>query len=365
MSPESTSKSTGETEPSSTGTPLPVPEETESNDASGRSGLWRMVRWYALGFLVIVVATGTIGYFAGIRQREVARKDAITQVAKEQFDLSVQDLDAGRYEIARQRLEYVIQIDPSYPGAPDRLAQALLALNQPTSQPTPQVTPTPNLAPVQDLFEQAKASIQNGDWSTAIDTLVLMKSKDAGYKAVERDDLMYLALRNRGIDLISNQGQLEQGIFDLSRAEQFGPLDRDADNWRSWAQLYLQANSYMGLDWAKAAAAFAQVYLVAPYLKNDAYIKYAISAQNYGDQLINADDPCAAENMYSESLAAWDNATLYPTATKAHRACKTATAERPKPKPPTDTPTPGDGGGSPTDTPEPSATPTTDGGGGG
>ncbi len=113
----------------------------------------------------------------------------------------------------------------------------------------------------------------------------------------------------------------------------------------------------MGLNWAKAAAAFAQVYLVAPYLKNDAYIKYGISAQNYGDQLINADDPCGAETMYSESLAAWDNATLYPTATKAHRACKTATAERPKPKPPTDTPTP-DGGGSPTDTPEPSATPT-------
>ncbi len=336
---------------------MPVSEDIGPEGERGRSGLWRMARWYALGFVLIVVVTGTIGYFAGIRQREAARQEAVIQVAKEQFDLGVQDLDAGRYEIARQRLEYVIKIYPSYPGAPDRLAQALLALNQPTSQPTSQLTPTPNLAPVQDLFEQAKASIQNGDWSTAIDTLVLMKSKDAGYKAVERDGLMYLALRNRGIDLISNQGQLEQGIYDLSRAEQFGPLDRDADNWRSWAQLYLQANSYMGLNWAQAAAAFAQVYLVAPYLNNDAYIKYAISAQSYGDQLIDADDPCAADAMYAEALAAWDNATLYPTATKAHRACKTATAQRPKPKPPTDTPTPG-GGDSPTDTPEPSATPT-------
>jgi tetratricopeptide (TPR) repeat protein len=320
-----------------------------------------MVRWYALGFLVVLLVTGTVGYYTGVRQRDSSHQAAIAQVAKEQFDLSLQDLEAGRYEIARQRLEYVIQIDPSYPEAPDRLAQALLALNQPTSQPTSQASPTPNLSPVQDLFDQAKAAIQNGDWSTAIDTLVLMKSKDAGYKAVERDDLMYLALRNRGIDLISNQGQLEQGIFDLSRAEQFGPLDRDADNWRSWAQLYLQANSYMGLNWAKAAAAFAQVYLVAPYLKNDAYIKYAISAQSYGDQLIDANDPCGADTMYSESLAAWDNATLYPTATKAHEACKTATAKPPKPKPPEDTPTPG-GESQPTDTPEPSATPTTSGG---
>ena len=356
MSPESPSQSTGQTQPSNAGAPLPVAEDVGPEGAGSRSQLWRVVRWYVVGFLLIVIVTGTIGYFAGLRQREAARLEAITQVAKEQFDLSLQDLDAGRYEIAKQRLEYVIQIDPSYPGAPDRLAQALLALNQPTSQPVSQATPTPNLSPVEDLLTQAKASIQNGDWTTAIDTLVLMKSKDAGYMAVQRDDLMYLALRNRGIDLISNQGELEQGIFDLSRAEQFGPLDRDADNWRSWAQLYLQANSYMGLNWAKAAAAFGQVYLVAPYLKNDAYIKYGISAQSYGDQLIDADDPCGAETMYSESLAAWDNATLYPTATKAHQACKTATAERPKPKPPTDTPTPG--GEAPTDTPEPSATPT-------
>ncbi len=223
MSPESTSQSTGETQPSDSGSPLPVSEQANPDGANDRAGLWRLVRWYVLGFLVIVVATGTIGYFAGVRQREASRQEAITQVAKEQFDLSLQDLDAGRYEIARQRLAYVIQIDPSYPGAPDRLAQALLALNQPTSQPTSQVTPTPNLSPVQDLLDQAKASIQNGDWSTAIDTLVLMKSKDVGYQAVARDDLMYLALRNRGIDLISNQGELEQGIFDLSRGRAVRP----------------------------------------------------------------------------------------------------------------------------------------------
>jgi tetratricopeptide (TPR) repeat protein len=356
MPPEVDSQHKDETRPAPSAPPLPTSEKAGPGSTGGRGRLWGVIRWYILGFLVIVIATGAVGYLIGVRQREAARQEAITQVAKEQFDLSLEDLDAGRFEIARQRLEYVIQIDPSYPDAPDRLAQALLALNRPTSQPTAAASPTPNLSPVEDLYDQARASIQNGDWSTAIDTLVLMKSKDAGYKAVERDGLMYLALRNRGIDLISNQGELEQGIYDLSRAEQFGPLDRDAANWRSWAQLYLQANSYMGLNWAKAAAAFAQVYLVAPYLKNDAYIKYAISAQNYGDQLMNADDPCAAEDMYDESLAAWDNATLYPTATKAHHACKTATAQRPKPKPPTDTPTP-EGGGAPTDTPEPSATP--------
>lgn len=320
-----------------------------STDLDGGPRLWRLIRWLLLGFVVIVAIAGMVGYWIGIQQREQARAVSVHQVAQEQFDLSLQDLDAGRYAIAQQRLEYVIQIDPSFPGAPDRLAQALLALNQPTTQPTAAASPTPNLSPVQDLYQQAKAAFLNSDWTVAIDTLVLMKSKDATYNAVARDDLMYLALRSRGVDLISNQGQLEQGIYDLSRAEQFGPLDRDADNWRSWAELYLQANSYMGVNWAQAVSYFAQVYLVAPYLRNDAYIKYAISAQSYGDQLVVAGDPCGAETMYEQSLLAWDNATVYPTATEAHQACKTATA-RPRHAKPTETPTP-EGGSEPTETP--------------
>lgn len=71
-------------------------------------------------------------------------------------------------------------------------------------------------------------------------------------------------------------------------------------------------------------------------------------------------DPCAAQEQYQQSLEAWENPELLPTATKAAKACLTATAPAPLPLPtegtPDETPTI-DGTETPTQTPpEPTAT---------
>ena len=99
---------------------------------------------------------------------------------------------------------------------------------------------------------------------------------------------------------------------------------------------------------------WSQVYAVAPYLKNDAYIKYALSSQAYGDLLVSAGDPCEAKVYFEQSLLAWENGTLVPTATEAYGQCEevgeveeTPTEETPAPQGglPTETPTPDGGGG--------------------
>jgi tetratricopeptide (TPR) repeat protein len=326
------------------------------NDGSPRRGLWRLLRWFVLAFFLVVIGASLAGYSSGVAQRAQAQEQAARDQAQQQFELGIQDLEEGLYELAKQRFEYVISIDPSYPGVAEKLAEALLVLNQPTPAPTRFASPTPNLAPVEEMFTQAESAQAAEDWSLAIDTLLALRAKDAGYRSIDVDGMMYQALRNRGVNRIANEGMLEEGMYDLALAQNFGPLDRDASNWRSWAELYLKANSYMGVNWPQAVSYFAQVYVVAPYLRNDAYIKYAISAQNYAGLLLDSGDPCAAEELYDESLLAWDNATLYPTATEARNDCRTATTE-PKPPPPTDTPTPGG------ETPTPTSTP--DGGGGG
>lgn len=321
--------------------------------------LWTRLRWYLLFFIVAVLLSSAAGYFSGINQRDQISQQQRREQAQQQFEQGVQDLEAGQYELAQQRFEYVLDIDPSYPGLAERMAEVMLALNQPTARPTTAATATPNLAPVEEMYDQAVAAMQAEDWTLAINTLLELRDKDAGFRAVEVDGLMYQALRNRGVDRIANQAMLEEGMYDLARAQNFGPLDRDAANWRSWAELYLKANSYMGVNWAQAVSYFAQVYLVAPYLRNDAYIKYAVSAQNYANLLADSGDPCAAEDLYDESLLAWDNATLYPTATEIRNDCRTATAPAPRPRPPEDTATPG--GEAPTPTP----TNTSEGGNGG
>ena len=40
-----------------------------------------------------------------------------------QYELAIQDIDAGRYEIAKQRLEYIISQETDYPGAENKLIE--------------------------------------------------------------------------------------------------------------------------------------------------------------------------------------------------------------------------------------------------
>jgi tetratricopeptide (TPR) repeat protein len=328
-------------------------EQTQPTVPGRRRTLWSIARWLLLALVLALVIAAAGGYFAGESKRLGDEAATRARVADEQFQLGLDDLSNGRYEIARQRFEYVIRLDPSYPNAPDRLAQALVALNKPLTTFAAPATPTPNLAPVQDLFTQAVAADQNNDWDVVIDTLLALRAKDATYKAVEVDGMMYSALRNRGLKRIKSEGMLEEGLYDLSLAERFAPLDNEAEEYRGWARLYLLANSFFGVNWAEATYYFGQVYITAPYITNDVYLKYAIASHRHGDEYIVANDPCGAEELYAQSLQAWEDPDLVPTATKAHDRCEEANAPPPQP---TETSTPGEGEPpppSPTDTPTP------------
>jgi len=335
----------------------PVPTQPDTSEEQVSPSLWKTIRWFILGFIVIVLIAAAIGYTAGLKKKENSQSQAVEQVSHEQFALALDDLNAGRYALAKQRLEYIISLNPMYPNIAETLAQALVHLNGPTSTPmsVADVTVTPNLAPVEELFTQIQAAIAAQDWDLVIDTTLVLRSKNPDFEAIAVDGYMFEALRNRGIKRISVDGLLEEGIYDLSLAEQFGPLDNEATNWRDWAELYILANSFYGVDWGNSAYFFSQLYGIAPYLKNDTYMKYAIAASEYGVELVAASDPCLAVEFFNQSLTAYDNQELYPTATKARVACRTATARPPAPaatSTPEATQDPGGGEGSEEPTPE-------------
>jgi hypothetical protein len=321
--------------------PVSLPDETAeptqpTPSATSRSP-WQILRWFVLLAVTAVLLAALVGYSTGRSERRSDLEESLARAADEQFQMGVQDLEAGRYELAQQRLEYVILLDPSYPNAAQRLAEALVGLDAPLATFAPPATPTPNLAPVQDLFTQALAAHLNGDWDVVIDTLLALRAKDASFRAIEVDGMLYSALRNRGLKRIKAEGLLEEGLYDMSLAERFGPLDSEAEEYRGWARLYLLANSFVGVNWAEAVYYFAQVYLGAPYITNDVYLKYAVASNRYGDEFMAASDPCAAEELYYQSLLAWENPDLIPTATQAHDLCLQANAPPPAPQ---ETPTP-------------------------
>lgn len=312
---------------------------TPTQHSQPRRGRLRFLRWLVPLTLGALALAAGLGYLIGDRQQRTSRESEIQSIIAEQFALGLLDLEEERFQLARQRFEYIIQLDPSFPEAAERLAEALLGLREPVvAAPTaPVASPTPNLAPAQEILDSANAAFREGDWDAVIQLLLALRGKDPDFQAVAVDGLMYGALRNRGIRRISVDKQLEEGIYDLSLAQSFGPLDEEAENWRSWAQLYLTANSYFGLNWEQATFYFDVVYRVAPGIRNDVTWKYAFSAQMYALQLADAGDPCMAEEIMDISLEVLVNEELAPTATAVRDACRTATAPPPAP-PPTDTP---------------------------
>jgi tetratricopeptide (TPR) repeat protein len=312
--------------------------------------------WYVLIYILVVAVVGTVAFLQGRSTLQTREQDQITQFLQEQFELGIEDLNSGQYELARQRFEAIARYDPSFPGVQEILIEIYVILNVPTITPTFEPTPTPDPSPPEELFAHAQTALTEGDWTMVINKLLALRSKDPTYRSVEADGMMYIALRNRGMDLIA-QGLMEEGLYDLSLAERFGPLDREAGYRRTLAQQYLFANSYFGLNWERAANLFET--LCAQGATIDSCYKFGEAAWYYGDQLMSASDPCAAMEQYDRSLSSWEWDVRFPIATEAANICATALAPPPVSPTPSETPTPD---GTPSEeptltTPPPSATP--------
>ncbi|GAB4521847.1 MAG: hypothetical protein Fur0018_02830 [Anaerolineales bacterium] len=324
--------------------------EISQTSSRHRRGWWRN----ALAGLVLLLAVGAAsvyaGYQSGMQQRYAAEATQVAADIKAQFDLGVQDLEARRYDLARQRFEYVLKQDPNYPGAVDRLTEAMLALNAtatPTIVPTPTLTPTPDLRGEQELFVQAQTALAAEDWTTAIDTLLALRKRNADYEAVQVDGMLYIALRNRGVQKILQEADLEGGTYDLALAERFGPLDAEAKNYRVWVSLYVTGASFWEIDWGQAAYYFGQVAPLAPNLRDasgkTASERYFTATLKYAEFLMDNKAWCQAEDQYNIALSL--GADVGEEWKRAHNKCSPPTEVPP------DTPTPEPGGEMPTPTP--------------
>ncbi len=325
-----------------------------------RRGKW--VLWALLGvFLLALIAGGSAlaGYRSAIDQRNAFGSTQIAGETNAQYALALADMEAKNYEMARQRLEYVIRLDPNYPGAADALANVLLAQRTtatPTVAPTPTLTPTPDLRGRDELYNQAQALLAGADWSAAIDTLLTLRKQYPEFQAVQVDGMLYVALRNRGVSKIASS-DLEGGTYDLTLAERFGPLDAEANNWRDWAEMYIRGASFWSIDWAQAVTAFAQLSVTVPNLSDSsgwtASNRYLDALLGYGDWLSSRGEWCLAAEQYATYLTLLANPQVEPTAIFADQQC--SSGGQPDQAPNT-TPTPP---GQPPPLPTAEVTPTT------
>jgi tetratricopeptide (TPR) repeat protein len=272
---------------------------------------------FACLLLTVVGGAGFAGYRAGMTQRDSQIQATRTTDLKQQYDLGVGDLAAGRYTLAVERFEYILNLDPGYPGAAAKLAEAQAALQvTATPQPSPTVPASENPAEIFALAQQAYAA---EDWDGVISQVTYLHSIDPDYEAVKADGLLFVALRNRGVKRIQGD-EMEAGIFDLTQAEAFGPLDSEARDYRAWARLYLNAQSYWGVNWAQTVQTLELLYVLAPNFQ-DTSQKYYQSLLNYAAQLATAGDYCGAAEQYAIGQTLFTDQTIADAQATAQAAC--------------------------------------------
>ena len=280
------------------------PNITVNKPRRGRAFLFN-----ALGLIVILILAVFAGYGSGISIRKNTQSSVLSQQLGEQFQYALVDIEFLRYANAKQRLEFIIKHDPSFPGAQDKLTQVLVLMNQPTPTLTPSLTPSPDFSGAEQAFSQAQQQIAAQDWPGAIGTLDEIRKLDRTYKTGQVDGMYYFALRNYGYDLITKQGNLEGGIYQFTLAERFGPLDRDAAGLREGSRYYLIGASFWELDWAQALQYFNQI---AGYGLWDGTMTVSerihFASMRYGDQLLEQGQYCDAVAQYkvAQAIAALD-----------------------------------------------------------
>ena len=130
--------------------------------------LWRRLTMrtaaiIGLGLIALLALGSMGGYWSGIGVRQSTEKSIRTTQLTEQFQYALVDEQFGRYDSARQRLEFIIGKDPNFPGAQNELANVLVKSTIPTATLTPTITPTPDLRGNEAMLASAKQLVAAGD----------------------------------------------------------------------------------------------------------------------------------------------------------------------------------------------------------
>jgi tetratricopeptide (TPR) repeat protein len=282
---------------------------------------WIRKAFYGLLIFLMIVALGAAsGGLIAMNDRVRYEEEYVSTAIADQFVRGLVDMDNGNYEIAIERFKYILTYDPNHTGARDQLTKALLLVGSsegslPTAIPTVKLTPTPDLRGEEELYNQALAYRNVQDWDNLIYTLDALRKADPNYMAVEVDGLYYLAYRNRGMHRIQVEGNLEGGIFDLNRAELFGPIDIEASNFRQWSEWYLTGVSFWDLDWEQAITYFGMVAPAAPNLSDSGFFtasaRLATAQVNYGAYLLDRARLLFSNARYCDAYDLFSSAKQY------------------------------------------------------
>ena len=267
----------------------------------------RRFSWYLvviLGGILIVIIGMLLGIPRGINDRVSLAETQAAPKIQSQLESARTDIAEGRYSVALTRLDWIL----------DEMSAYL------TEEELAEVGGTVYANPADDqffrdgntsLYTHANRTGNHADtglsgvrkiFSTPPNSILTrnpgmrlsqpwnrygIKTWNTGLS--KWDGMLYVALRNRGIQKILMEGSLEPGIYDLTQAERFAPLDNQAEAYRTWARFYITGASYWDVDWTQVIYYFEQVYTNFPGMRDGSNMtateRYKKALLNYGLQL--------------------------------------------------------------------------------
>ena len=308
-------------------------KNSKKGKKAGKKGGGSVFGSILLGILLMIILAvggGFLGYNTAInaRQAEYSRKSKLA--AAEQYQLALTDIENGKYQNAKTRLDYVFEVDRDYPGAMETYQRVMLML-YPTASPTPMMTATP--APTatadtrgeEEMFQNIRQMMYNQDWEHAIEMITALRNRNISYRGLEVDSMYYVALRNYGMQQI-NYGYLENGVYNITLAESFGPIDNEANSLRNAARAYLSGAGFWEINWSKALEYYSNAASVMPNLMDratnlTANQRYAEASFYVAAEYVAREDYCGAIPYYNQGMPIYYNESVQLTATAVYLVC--------------------------------------------
>jgi tetratricopeptide (TPR) repeat protein len=291
-----------------------------------------------LGILAaVILIAGLAGFLTGRQIKETRQETTNHTLAAEQFTLAVEDMQAGNFRGAIDRLQYIPSLEPGYPGLAEKLQEALVGLNatptpMPTSTPVP--SPTPDIAHADQLWLQVQEQFKNADWGGMLISLLTLKVDVPDYQPLRVDGMVFVSLRNLGLDRIG-KAEFAEGLYYLDLAKNYGPLDQKALEREIFAETFLEnyqaAYYYRTKDLEKSMQYFALVYSMAPNYRPNLARDYSETISEDAQKMMDQGRYCQARDEFNQALDIQpDNAQLLALRNQAEKSCAppaTATPE--------------------------------------
>ncbi len=288
-----------------------------------RARFWLRLTGFAfLGAAFLFLFYGAIAYFAwqqGESMRLAGLAEQRQNTITRQIELARADIEAGNYQLALRRLDYVAANDPDNPGLPalrqsaeDGRLLLLVPPVTPTPTPTrrpqqsapPAVTPTPDPEAekaIEEAFNELQTLVRLKRWTRAVEEITDFRARYPNYRRREVDEMLYEAYVNHGLSL-TRGAAIERGLFYLKQAARLGDLSEQVLGEIFWAEQYLEGIVYFGVDWETYLSYFRPMCQYAPLYQNSCG-RLATGLVRYADARAAVLDWCPAEALYREALA--------------------------------------------------------------